>query len=78
MIDSYSESSCIWTMFISNHVIDHKLLEDVHEKSLKISSQINRFLCNRLDAPQCLADYVEDVRTIEQHCPDARSIIILH
>jgi len=30
------------------------------------------------DAPQCLADYVEDVRTTEQHHLDARSIIIQH
>jgi hypothetical protein len=66
-------------------VTDHKLLEDVHEESLQIPSQINRFLCNRPDeplkgpeAPQCPADYVEDVRTTEQHRPEARSINIQH
>jgi len=25
------------------------------------------------DAPKCLTDWVEDVRTLEQRCPDARS-----
>jgi hypothetical protein len=29
-------------MFKSKHVTDHKLLEDVHEESLQIPSQINR------------------------------------
>jgi hypothetical protein len=29
-----SESSYIWTVFISKHVTDHKFLEDVHEDSL--------------------------------------------
>jgi hypothetical protein len=46
-----SESSCIQTVFKSKHVTDHKLLEDVHEESLQNPSQINRFLCNRLDEP---------------------------
>jgi hypothetical protein len=32
-------------------VTDHKLLEDVHEDFLQNPSQINRFLCNRLDEP---------------------------
>jgi hypothetical protein len=35
-------------------------------------------LWRRLEALQCLADYVEDVLTTEQHRSDARSIIILH
>jgi hypothetical protein len=30
------------------------------------------------DAPQCPADYVEDVRTTEQQCLDARPISIQH
>jgi hypothetical protein len=51
MIGSYSESSIIRIVFISKHVIDHKLLEDVHEDSLQIPSQINQFLCNRPDEP---------------------------
>jgi hypothetical protein len=33
------------------HATDHKLLEDVHEESLQIPSQINRFLCNSSDEP---------------------------
>jgi hypothetical protein len=49
MIGSYSESSIIRTMFISKHVTDHKLLEDVNEDFLQNPSQINRFLCNCLD-----------------------------
>jgi hypothetical protein len=59
-------------------VTDQKLLEDIHEESLQIPSQINRFLCNHLDAPQCLTDNDEDVRTSKQHCLDARSIIVQH
>jgi len=51
MIGSYSESSCIQTVFISKYLTDHKLLEDVYEDSLQIPSQINRFLCNRPDEP---------------------------
>jgi hypothetical protein len=51
MIGSYSDSSCIQTVFISKLVTDHKLLEDVHEDSLQIPSQINQFLCNRPNEP---------------------------
>jgi hypothetical protein len=82
----YSESSCIQTVFKSKHVTDQKLLEDVHKDSLHIPSQINRFLCNRPDEPLKASghpvvsskNYVEDVRTTEQHSPDAGSIIIQH
>jgi hypothetical protein len=80
MIGSYSESSYIRTVFISKHVTDHKFLEDVHEDSLQIPRQKNQFLCNRPNKPlkvsgrrQCLADWVEDIQTSEQHRPDARS-----
>jgi hypothetical protein len=66
-------------------VTDHKLLEDIHEESLQILSQIKRVLVQPSEwafedfrTHQCLADYVEDVRTTEQHPPDARSIIIQH
>jgi hypothetical protein len=80
MIGSYSESSCIRTVFISKHV-DHKFLEDFHEDSLQITRQKNRFLCNRLDEPLkvfgCLivsrSFSVEDVWTSVQHRPDDRS-----
>jgi hypothetical protein len=51
MIGSYSESSCIRTVFISSHVTGHKFLEDVNEDSLQIPSQIKRFLCNHPDEP---------------------------
>jgi len=51
MIGSYSASSYIRTVFISKHVTDHKFLEDVHEDSLQIPRQKNRFLCNRPDEP---------------------------
>jgi len=51
MIGSYSESSCIRTVFISKHVTDGKFLEDVHEDSLQITRQKNRFLYNRPDEP---------------------------
>jgi hypothetical protein len=85
MIGSSSESSCIQTVFISKYMTDHKLVEDVHEDSLQIPSQINRFLCNRPDEPLkasgCPAvsrSYIDIVRTTEQHCSDVRSIIILY
>jgi len=51
MIGVYSESSCFQTMFKSKLVTDQKLLEDVHEESLQIPKQINRFLCNRPNKP---------------------------
>jgi hypothetical protein len=81
MIDSYSKFSCIRIVFISKHVTDHKFLEDVHEDSLQIPRQKNRFLCNCLDeslkesrCPVVSRSFsVEDVRTLEQHCLDARS-----
>jgi hypothetical protein len=63
-------------MFKSKKVSDHKLLEDVHEESLQNPRQNSRFLFNRPDPPQCLADNDEDVRKSEQHRPDARSISI--
>jgi hypothetical protein len=51
----------------------------------KFQSQINQFLCNNPDGPlkaselpQCLIDNDKDVRTSEQHRPDARSIIVQH
>jgi hypothetical protein len=60
--------------------------EDVHEDSMQFPSQNSRFLCNRLDGPLKASVgpavsrnfSVEDVQTSEQHCPDARSIIIQH
>jgi hypothetical protein len=62
-------------------VTDHKFLEDVHEDSLQIPRQKNRFLCNRPDEPLKASGRpsvsrsfnVEDVRTSEQHRPDAWS-----
>jgi len=41
-------------VFVSSHVAGHKVLEYVHEVPMHFSSQINRFLCNRPDTPQCL------------------------
>jgi hypothetical protein len=41
----------LWTVFVLSHVTGHNFLEDVHEDSLQFPSQINRFLCNRLDGP---------------------------
>jgi len=35
-------------------------------------------LCRCPDTPQCLTDNDEDVGTLEQHRPDARSIIVQH
>jgi hypothetical protein len=68
-------------VFISSHVTDHKFLEDVHEDSMQFSSQNSRFLCNHSDwflkasgRPSVSRSFsVEDVRTSEQHHPDARS-----
>jgi len=78
MIDSYSESSCIWTVFISKHVTDHKLLEDVHEDSLQIPSQINRFMCNRPDEPLKASGHLAVSSILCWRRPDARSISIQH
>jgi hypothetical protein len=71
----------IWTVFISNHVTDHKFLEYVHEDSLQISRQKSRFVCNSLDEPLKASEHpvvsrsfsIEDVQTLGQHRPDARS-----
>jgi hypothetical protein len=81
MISSYSESSSIRTVFISKHVTDHKILENVHKDSLQIPSQINRFLYNRPNEPLKASGRpavsrsfkVQDVRTSEQHRLDDRS-----
>jgi hypothetical protein len=81
MIGPYSESSCIWIVFISKHVTDHKFLENVHEDSLQIPRQKKPFLCNCLDEPLkasgrptvSISFSVEDVQMSEQHRPDARS-----
>jgi hypothetical protein len=61
-------------MFKSTKVSDHKLQEDVHEESLQNRRQNSRFLCNR--APQCPANNDENIWTLEQHRPDAKSISI--
>jgi hypothetical protein len=71
----------IWIVFVSSHVIDHKFLEDVHEDSMHFPSQINRFLCNRPGRPLKASGRplvsrsfsIEDVLTLDQHRPDARS-----
>jgi hypothetical protein len=81
MIDSYSESSCIRTVFISKHVTDHKFLEDVDKDSMQFPSQNSRFLCNRPDGPLKVSVHpsgsrsfsIEDNRTSEQHYQDDRS-----
>jgi hypothetical protein len=67
-------------VFVLSHVTGHKVLEDVHEDSMHFPSQINQFLCNRPDRPLKASGRpsisrsfsVEDVRTSEQHRPDAR------
>jgi hypothetical protein len=61
-------------------VIGHKFLEDAHKDSMYFPSQINRFLCNRLDGPLKASGHpamsrsfnIEDAQTSEQHCQDAR------
>jgi len=47
-------------------------------KSIGSFATVQTSLWRRSDTPQCPADYVEDVWTIEQHRPDARSISIQH
>jgi len=62
-------------------VYGHKFLEDVHEDSMQFPSQNSRFLCNRPKGPSKVSRRptvsrsfnVEDVQTLGQHCPDARS-----
>jgi hypothetical protein len=68
-------------VFISKHVTNHKFLDDVHEDSLQILRQKNRFLCNRPDEPLKASRYpvvsrsfsVEDIWTSDQHRSNARS-----
>jgi len=70
-----------WTVFVSSHVSGHKFLEDVHEDSMQFSSQINQFLCNHRNSPLnrsrrptvSRSFSIKDVRTTEQHRPNARS-----
>jgi hypothetical protein len=62
-------------------VTNHKFIEDVHEDSLRIPIQKNRFLCIRPDKPlkasgrpaMSRSFIIEDARTLEQHRQDARS-----
>jgi hypothetical protein len=61
--------------------VGHKVLENVHEDSIQFPNQNSRFLCNRPDGslkgsgrPSVSKSFsVADVRTTEQHRPDARS-----
>jgi hypothetical protein len=57
-------------MIKSKTITNQKLLKDVHEESLQNPRQNSQFLYNRPD------EAFEDVRTSEQHRPDARSISI--
>jgi hypothetical protein len=70
------ESSSIQTVFISKHVTDHNLLEDVHKDSLQIPSQINRFPCNRPDEPLTASERSAVSSRLRWRRPDASSIIV--
>jgi len=43
------------------------------DKKTDSCATVRTSLWRRPDSPQCLADWVEDVRTLEQHRPDDRS-----
>jgi hypothetical protein len=50
----------------------------IQDKTVGSYATVRTSLWRRLDAPQCLTDYDEDIRTSEQHRPDARSIMVQH
>jgi hypothetical protein len=50
----------------------------IQAKSTSSFTTVQTSLWRHSDALQCPTDYVEDVRTTEQHRPDARSINIQH
>jgi hypothetical protein len=71
-------------MIKSKTITNHKLLEDVHEESLQnptqkqpIPVQPSRRAFEGVRTPRSVSQInIEDVRTSEQHYPDARSISI--
>jgi hypothetical protein len=71
-------------MIKSKTITDHKLLKDVHEESLQNSRQKQPVLVQPsgrafegIWTPRSVLQInIEDVRTSEQHRPDARSISI--
>jgi len=81
IIGSFQSLHVIWTVSHFMPCVGHKFLEDVREDSIQLSSQNNRFLCNRpndpLNASWCLTMFrsfsVAAVRTTELHHSDARS-----
>jgi hypothetical protein len=50
----------------------------IQDKAVGSCETVRTSLWRRRDAPQCLTDNDEDVRTSEQHRPDARSIMVQH
>jgi hypothetical protein len=50
----------------------------IQDKTVGSYATIWMSLWRRSDALQCLIDNDEDVRTLEQHRPDARSIMVQH
>jgi hypothetical protein len=67
---------CVWSQVSKK--MSMKISCNFQAKSTGFCATIRTSLWRRSDAPQCLAYYIEVVRTTEQHLPDARSIIILH
>jgi hypothetical protein len=60
-------------MIKSKTITDHELLKD---KTVGSCATVRTGLWRRPDTPQCPADNDEDVWTLEQHRPNARSISI--
>jgi hypothetical protein len=71
-------------MIKSKKITDHKLLKDVHEESLQnprqkqpVPVQPSGRAVEGIRMPRSVLQInIEDVRTSEQHIPDARSISI--
>jgi hypothetical protein len=50
----------------------------IQDKTAGSCATVRTSLSRSPDTPQCLTDNDEDVRMLEQHYPDARSIIVQH
>jgi len=67
---------CVWSQVSKK--MSMKIPCNFQVRTADSCATVRTSLWRLSDAPQCLADWVEDVRTIEQHRPNSRSIIILH
>jgi hypothetical protein len=55
-----------------------RVLAKIQDKTAGFCATVWTSLWRGPDTPQCLTDNDEDVRTSDEHCPDARSIMVQH